>query len=68
MAVFKLRFDTDNAAFDDGNGQAEIARILRELADKIAGQHGEEGAGRVHDINGNSVGTYGYTLPSRDDE
>jgi hypothetical protein len=46
-----------NAAFDDGNKEAEIARILRELADKIeAGREPES----LMDINGNLVGRVNY--------
>lgn len=66
--MFKLKFDTDNAAFADGQGQAEIARILRDLADHIAAGYGREGHGIVRDISGNRVGTYGYTLTADDDE
>lgn len=45
----------DNAAFQDGNKQAEVARILRKAADDI-----EAGAetGSCMDINGNKVGTW----------
>lgn len=60
--MFKMKFTTENAAFAGGNGQAEMARILRELADKIAAGYGRDGYGIVRDINGNQVGTYGYTL------
>ena len=43
------------AAFQDGNGGFEMARILRRLADQI-----EDGCrdGVMHDINGNKVGTW----------
>ena len=54
---FKLNIKSDNAAFaDDGNdGKNEVARILREIADKL-----EAGGGRGHciDINGNKVGEW----------
>jgi hypothetical protein len=55
MSKFKLEIETDNAAFaDDYN--AEIARILRAVADKI-----ERGIidARILDINGNTVGNHG---------
>lgn len=47
----------DNAAFDDGNCPNEIARILRDIADKV-----EAGAiaGTTCDINGNRLGEWGF--------
>jgi hypothetical protein len=55
---FKMRFDCDNAAFDD-MPEMEIARILRATADKIeAGGVGYNRYQNVRDINGNIVGTY----------
>lgn len=53
--MFKLEIETGNAAFDDEGKAYEIARILRDLADKI--ENGAE-AGSVRDINGNKVGSY----------
>ena len=47
---------TDNAAFDE-DPNAETARILRKIADKI--ENGEEPVS-ILDINGNRVGTYMY--------
>ena len=43
------------AAFQDGNDGFEMARILRQIADRI-----EDGYryGVMHDINGNRVGTW----------
>jgi hypothetical protein len=54
--MFNLTIDTDNATFQDGNATAEIARILRDIADKL-----ERGllSGHTIDMNGNHVGTYG---------
>jgi len=57
MANFKLNIKTDNAAFDGDNRDAEVVRILREIAANI--EQGRE-AGVVRDINGNRVGTYGH--------
>lgn len=45
----------DNAAFQDGNKQAEVARILRKVAEKV--EAGED-SGPCMDINGNKVGTW----------
>ena len=33
--MLQVRMETGNAAFADGNEGAEVARILREVADKI---------------------------------
>mgnify|MGYP007100042967 CR=1 FL=1 len=56
---YTLTIDMDNAAFtDDGNdGQTELARILRDHADRI--DRGQLPAGPtcvVRDLNGNDVG------------
>jgi hypothetical protein len=54
--MFNLKFDTDNAAFED-EPRAEISRILRAVARRV-----DSGAdfGRVADENGNSVGSFTY--------
>ena len=64
--MFTLRIATDNAAFvddtdataNDGEPTAEccgeIARILRELADRL--DSGERGSFPLFDYNGNRVG------------
>lgn len=64
MAI-DVNFGTDNACFDDGNGPAEAARILRLLADKI--EAGSEG-GLLYDENGNRIGEWSaeYTAPNAD--
>ena len=54
MAVeFTLSIRSDNEAFAQDAG-AEVARILRALADSIAEE--AEGHFRLMDINGNGVG------------
>ena len=55
--MFKLEFDTDNAAFEDGR-EAECARILRRIAERL-----EAGAtyGRAMDANGNKCGEWELT-------
>lgn len=53
----KITIKTDNAAFE-GGPSFEVARILRELADRIEG-HPHFSAGHcqpLHDYNGNQVG------------
>lgn len=52
--MFKLEFDTDNAAFDH-RAASETARILREVGEKIKNGYFN---GKVMDVNGNSIGTF----------
>lgn len=53
----RIEFSTANAAFDDGDFDYEVGRILKEL-----GQDIENGLRpkKIVDINGNSVGTVEY--------
>lgn len=55
--MFTLKIKTGNAAFQDAgdDGKAEVARILREIADKL--ENGQEG-GACMDGNGNRVGEW----------
>ena len=62
--MFELRIETDNAAFDEGNGRQEVARILRELAEKVMIQDG----GTINDANGNRAGLWAYDPPASCDE
>lgn len=57
--TFLLRINTENAAFDDFPC-VELARILREIADKIEQQHREDlhCFQNARDINGNITGQY----------
>lgn len=64
--MLKLRIECGNAAFSDMPGE-EIARIMRDLADKLArAQPGDELSGVVRDVNGNFAGE--WTLDLSDDE
>jgi hypothetical protein len=54
--MIKIEISTSNQAFEL-DAQVEVARILRELADKI--EQGEEPT-RLRDLNGNSVGSVTY--------
>lgn len=65
MSAFNLTIRTNNAAFHTEDGEHapehEVARLLREAADKI-----EQGYGTVHrasliDYNGNNVGSFEFT-------
>lgn len=56
--TFTVKFDTDNAAFEDEQGETEIARILRDIADRV--ESGEY-CGKfqtIRDLNGNDVGRF----------
>ena len=51
---FSLRITCDNAAFG-GDPNAEVARILRALADRLEGASPDEDY-PLRDVNGNRVG------------
>ncbi len=55
--MFKLTVKTDNAAFED-NAQAELRRILQEIARTL---NGLDDSGKVYDINGNHVGDWHWS-------
>lgn len=62
-SAFTVAFNTDNAAFDGADGDHEIARILREIAQRF-----EDGDGirygdpvRIRDINGNRIGFFAWS-------
>lgn len=55
--MFTLKIDTDNAAFNDGDPQEEIGRILdRVKADLLGGTYGSN----IRDFNGNTVGEWEF--------
>jgi hypothetical protein len=57
MSHFAVHIGTSNDAFSlEDNGSAEVARILRELADVIEEEQGSRGIYRLRDVNGNRVG------------
>jgi hypothetical protein len=55
--MVRVTINTDNAAFDDGNREDEIARILEVLARRFRNRETSR-RGRVQDVNGNSCGEY----------
>ncbi len=62
--MFKLEFATDNAAFESAP-ESEVARILREIADRIEGAGSARGltiGGKVADENGNTVGKWSLAV------
>lgn len=61
---FLLTINMDNAAFaEDEGGGIELARILREVADRVDGRIGPEAGsyGGVRDTNGNKCGRWEVT-------
>ena len=50
----KIQFSTGNAAFDE-YGDAEIRRILEEIANKVECGYDH---GSIMDINGNKIGSW----------
>lgn len=56
---FTLSITCDNAAFDDDDGRAEIARILRDIARRVELGEADNGLHQnARDMNGNPVGTF----------
>jgi hypothetical protein len=62
--MFKLKFETDNAAFVDG-GIDEVSDILQGICKMI---YRGETDGLVHDTNGNKIGKWSMDLPEQDDD
>lgn len=58
---FKLKMTTDSAAFADGDGRAEVARLLRIAAGQVELDYGTH---PIFDINGNKVGAWSCDLPA----
>lgn len=57
MLRFTLRIDCENSAFDDGV-TPELARILRDLADRLEAGETSRHYRNLHDANGNPVGVF----------
>lgn len=56
-----MRFDTDNAAFDEQGAQA-VAQALRAVADRIESGEATGLFQNVYDENGNNIGTWKLVL------
>lgn len=55
----QLTIELGNAAFEDGNRDWEVARIVREVADKVEdGGPGLRDSIKAYDVNGNGVGSF----------
>jgi hypothetical protein len=57
--MFKLEINTDNAAFEP-TWVGEVARLLRETADRIEGSPSPD-IGHLRDTNGNSIGGWRFS-------
>ena len=53
--MFKLEIRTGNAAFDENDAYPELARILRDVANRLEYQDEQ---GTCRDANGNVVGKW----------
>ena len=56
----RVKLDSDNEAFADGNAGNEVARILRELAEHVSDSR--DGSGTLRDFNGNRVGHWSLAV------
>lgn len=54
--MLRLRINTDNDAFADGDGPSEVARLLRLVAIHV--ETGDEFDGVIRDSNGNTCGQW----------
>ena len=61
--MIKIEIINSGAAFDDEARTPEIARILRELADKLDRDGTQCGIWSLHDTNGNKCGTVDMVAP-----
>jgi len=57
--MLKIRIDTRNDAFQNGNLEVEIEQCLKDVIHKIRGCGYKES--NIHDSNGNNVGTFKLT-------
>ena len=64
MNNFTMKTFNSGEAFD--NPHAELARILRELADRIENTDHQDGKFFLHDLNGNRCGEAGFDFEAED--
>jgi hypothetical protein len=55
MSALTITLNTDNEAFET-HAEYEVARILRELADRIESGDIDDDGASIHDVNGNTIG------------
>lgn len=58
MAVFTVKFDTGNAAFEGADLAPEIARVLRNIAERVERDGPSGFFETVRDTNGNDIGRF----------
>jgi UDP-N-acetylglucosamine pyrophosphorylase len=63
--ILEFGISCENDAFSDGNGRHEMARLMRQTADRI--EAGEEG-GTLVEVNGNRCGSWYIEEPDKDFE
>lgn len=63
--MFRLKIDTDNDAFADGNGLSEVASLLRRIAQQVEGGRLDC---KVIDSNGNTCGQWDLRLERSQEE
>ena len=63
--MMNVSFTTGNSAFCGGNGTYEVARLLRQIADRVEIGYQD---GSVVDLNGNRVGEWSLSLPDTDED
>ena len=56
--MLKIKIDTNNDAFQNGNRKVEIFNILDDIKNEIKRGYEE---GNIHDSNGNYVGSFKLT-------
>jgi hypothetical protein len=64
MVKMKIIIKSDNSAFDTDCVHYEIARILRELTDRVENE--TDGSGKLLDSNGNSCGYWSLEIDDND--
>jgi len=59
--MLTIKIKTDNEAFQNGEVNWEIGRILHEIAEKLTYGRNYDDDFNIHDTNGNVCGTFKLT-------
>jgi len=62
MSRLLITIDTDNDAFQENGWQQEAARILAQLAARLAANRNRDTTGTLRDTNGNDCGVWDYNV------
>ena len=54
--LFNITIDSENAAFTGDNAGPELARILRNIAERVSTDLPDDATMKIYDVNGNAVG------------